>query len=566
MQIRRRYPKWILYGICLFFGIVARGRSLDSSLEPAEEARIEAFSQFAWGLLMEFEGDLAPREVEEFYLRALAAMPESQFILRQITTPWVEQGDYRRIAEALTPIARQHPNATDLQLITVAAMQALDRFEEAAELLGQAYHRQVPRSTRLLREYAALLWRMRRYSDLNQLLTRARRRPEFAASFVLEYATATFFDSLAQNPPATEFSQRRVKRFRERALHHARQAIAKLDREARFSDLERLFRILRESESWPLAESLLEAGRRHFPRHRLELDFMLVQILLEQERAEEAVATLDRLAPDLPLQFEAHSRAGRAYLELEQWQSAKTYLDHAFLQRPNDPQIRFLLAYANLRAGQSREAYEKLEPLGATNSYFLLLRAQAAAALERHRHALELSEQARELARTNQDEDFVDASFLLLQATLYERLDHDPEKMLELAEQAYAMEPDNPITQNFLGYTLADRDRQLERAERLILEAIQKMPESAAIRDSLAWVYYRQQRFAEALTEINRTLELMAQAGESDEIVLGHAGDIYLASGYPRLAVYYWRLAILRNSPEAERLRQSIEQVLSKIN
>ncbi len=35
------------------------------------------------------------------------------------------------------------------------------------------------------------------------------------------------------------------------------------------------------------------------------------------------------------------------------------------------------------------------------------------------------------------------------------------------------------------------------------------------------------------------------QKGEKDGVVFSHAGDIYAANDYPRLAILYWQMAIL---------------------
>jgi Tfp pilus assembly protein PilF len=59
--------------------------------------------------------------------------------------------------------------------------------------------------------------------------------------------------------------------------------------------------------------------------------------------------------------------------------------------------------------------------------------------------------------------------------------------------------PDDPAAMNALGYTLADHSRQLRKARVLIEQAYTAAPKSAAIRDSLGWVLYRQGRPAEAL-------------------------------------------------------------------
>jgi Flp pilus assembly protein TadD len=83
-------------------------------------------------------------------------------------------------------------------------------------------------------------------------------------------------------------------------------------------------------------------------------------------------------------------------------------------------------------------------------------------------------------------------------ATAYERGGQVDAALAEL--QAFLKErPDDPGAMNALGYTLADHSRHLHRARALIERAYAAAPKSAAIRDSLGWVLYRQGRTAEAL-------------------------------------------------------------------
>ncbi len=63
--------------------------------------------------------------------------------------------------------------------------------------------------------------------------------------------------------------------------------------------------------------------------------------------------------------------------------------------------------------------------------------------------------------------------------------------------------PDDPAALNALGYTLADHALQLPRARRLIEAAFARAPQSAAIRDSLGWVLYRQGQPQQALAHLS---------------------------------------------------------------
>ncbi|MGA2778977.1 MAG: tetratricopeptide repeat protein [Steroidobacteraceae bacterium] len=81
--------------------------------------------------------------------------------------------------------------------------------------------------------------------------------------------------------------------------------------------------------------------------------------------------------------------------------------------------------------------------------------------------------------------------------------------------------PDDPAAQNALGYTLADHARELRRARALIEHAYAAAPHSAAIRDSLGWVLYRQGRAQQALPLLSG-----AFADEPGGDIGAHLGEV----------------------------------------
>ena len=57
-----------------------------------------------------------------------------------------------------------------------------------------------------------------------------------------------------------------------------------------------------------------------------------------------------------------------------------------------------------------------------------------------------------------------------------------------MLEKLLTQRPDDPVLTNALGYTLADHNLELPRAESLIERALAVTPDSPAILDSLGWV------------------------------------------------------------------------------
>ncbi|MBS0373215.1 MAG: tetratricopeptide repeat protein [Proteobacteria bacterium] len=116
--------------------------------------------------------------------------------------------------------------------------------------------------------------------------------------------------------------------------------------------------------------------------------------------------------------------------------------------------------------------------------------------------------------------------------------------------------PADPTAANALGFTLADHNRELGEAERLIRQALTARPDSAAIRDSLGWVLYRRGRGAEGLEWLRR-----AYAAESDPEIATHVGEVEWSLGDRSGAERTWRSALDRN-PGDPHLLKALEQHL----
>jgi len=100
--------------------------------------------------------------------------------------------------------------------------------------------------------------------------------------------------------------------------------------------------------------------------------------------------------------------------------------------------------------------------------------------------------------------------------------------------------PDDVGALNDLGYLWADQNVRLQRAHRMIRQALEGDPENGAYRDSLGWVLYRLGRLDEALVELEKAA---AQDQEEPEI-LDHLGDAYRALNQPEKAKDAWQRAV----------------------
>lgn len=123
-------------------------------------------------------------------------------------------------------------------------------------------------------------------------------------------------------------------------------------------------------------------------------------------------------------------------------------------------------------------------------------------------------------------------------------------------EQALQIEPANPQTLNYLGYSLLERREDIARGFALVSRAHQLAPQSAAIADSLGWAYFLTGDIEKAIP----LLEAAAQAEGGDVAINEHLGDAYWRVGRRIEARFAWRAAAVQASGAAsDRLTRKID-------
>ncbi len=128
------------------------------------------------------------------------------------------------------------------------------------------------------------------------------------------------------------------------------------------------------------------------------------------------------------------------------------------------------------------------------------------------------------------------------------------EAALALLEELHVLVPADPAVCNFYGYVLAELDRELDLAEKLVRTALAQEPENGYFIDSLGWVYYQRGDYRLAAEQLERALQILGE----DAVILEHLGDAYSA-----LARYRDALAAYRQSDSLQeknlKLREKIE-------
>ncbi len=132
----------------------------------------------------------------------------------------------------------------------------------------------------------------------------------------------------------------------------------------------------------------------------------------------------------------------------------------------------------------------------------------------------------------------------LFRSTGLERAEPSLRRVIEL-------DPTHAPALNFLGYSLADENMNLDEALDLVQRALDVDPWNGAYLDSLGWVYFRMGRFEEA----REPLEAAARELPSDAVILEHLGDLYERRGENELALSAWGKALDNDPAPADRAK-----------
>ena len=121
---------------------------------------------------------------------------------------------------------------------------------------------------------------------------------------------------------------------------------------------------------------------------------------------------------------------------------------------------------------------------------------------------------------------------------------YEKQKFFDRAEEqfkkALAVDPSNATVLNYYGYMLGDLGQRLDEAEDLVKGALKEEPYSGAYLDSLGWVYYKQNKLADA----EATLRKAVDRDSHDPTIHSHLGDVYSKLGRTELAAAEWEKSL----------------------
>ncbi len=298
-------------------------------------------------------------------------------------------------------------------------------------------------------------------------------------------------------------------------------------------------------------------------KHGMSMAFFDMASLVSQSDNYEVSLYLIRLASDLDPSASINQLFLGEILEaMGQYKEAnKVYRS---LTKKSDLYLSMQLRLASslIKMEQSKEAKDVLLNMIETNPkvpiYHLML-GDLYRNDEKYRDALEAYQNALNKVQ-NKGESQVAVLYFNM-AICYENLDkNNSAKVKDLLEKAIQLDSTNPVYLNYLGYTLAEQGKDLQKALDVVKLALKQAPNDSNILDSLGWIYYKMKDYEKALPIMEKAVE--KEPGNA--IINEHLGDIYWRVGRLKDARFQWAHARTLKEYATDGLRRRIDEKMEK--
>src|SRR5229473_1994978 len=210
----------------------------------------------------------------------------------------------------------------------------------------------------------------------------------------------------------------------------------------------------------------------------------------------------------------------------------------ALAKYPNDPAIRASQALLLADNEQTEEAVKTLRVPSShseTDRESYINVAQVYQRAKRYKEAEEAAHAAEVLPGQPREK----ALAWTVLGSIYER-----QKFYDRAEEEFkkvlAVDPKNAYVLNYYGYMLGDLGQRLDEAQSLVQRALKEEPFNGGYLDSLGWIYFKQNKLADAETTLRKAL----QRESHDATIHSHLGDLYAKTGRTDLAAEEWEKSL----------------------
>ncbi|MGE4298672.1 MAG: tetratricopeptide repeat protein [Desulfovibrionaceae bacterium] len=493
----------------------------------------------------------------------LLPLADTPDIFHETAKYYWQQGDAARTREILKQGLTIFPDHLGLTILLAQTYLAEKRIGDAAVTL-QAYITKYPNAMEARLQLASMYLQHERYAEALDTIKAIPKKERGAEAL---YYMARAYSGLGLRKQAVE------------ALR------ASLDKDSRSLEAwAELAYMYEQDKDFAAAETaysrILELSGDDSGEVDQDIWVRLIDLNLKLNNPDRAVA----LVAQGPKETSFYLQAGTSFLDNGFYDQARTIFTSLINRQSPNKEVYFYLALVAYEGDKNPAASLKLlEKIPDTSSYFdraLRFRSHLLHELGRDDEALVMAQLGQKRYPDESDFSILEAEILeargdlakaqaILETAvakwpdetslLYQlgiNLDKQSkqEESLAVMEKIIGLDPEHADALNYVGYTLADLNRDLKRALVLVQTATRLKPDNGYILDSLAWVYFRMGKLDDAWREIN----LAVETGR-DPIIWEHFGDIAAARKDVPNARKGYRKALDMGVRDADAVKQKLK-------
>lgn len=490
--------------------------------------------------------------------------PEPLSLAEAIT--WLYNKGYLQDAKVLLEQSLKHlPDELSFILMYGEVLQ--NQQEEGADLsivldLLKKYIQKHPADYNARIELGVLYYKLYQYENAYKTL---RQIPEKERVSSVYLYMGICLEKMKKYPEATKCFKRILKEFPEEktAIHHlgtiaeargqyalARKYYSQLA-ESDSSNYDYLLRLVSIAFKEGNHQKAFDIAKEHF-----NFDFIVSasSMLIQEGRVDLAEELLNNLGnmEDAPREL-LYLHGALIY---ESGQDKTRALDYLTQLTENDEHYKNaleIIAYIYLEQNEFDSALEyikKLQAIAPDAKNYKVLEYQTYLFQEKYEQAYEVL-----YAFLKEYPDDIHAKYRFAYACFH--LD-EKEKALQLMKEILEADPDNYDALNFIGYSLVEQNKDLDKAEEYLLKADTLNPKHGYINDSLAWLYYTKGDYEKAFDYIEKAVSYASTAENEDAAMWEHYGDIAQKLGKNDIArsAYEKSLSIKYNNEIEQKLKE----------
>lgn len=250
---------------------------------------------------------------------------------------------------------------------------------------------------------------------------------------------------------------------------------------------------------------------------QVQIKLKMALILIDKKMYDIAIDKLDEILKIAPESDKVRFYLSAVFEEKKQYQQA--YDQYMLISKGSSyfEESRVHAAYLSKILGDAdkgQKVLAEVEKITNVQTYFLMA--------QFHEDRKEI-DKAISVAKKAQAAFPKNAQAHFYEGTLLDKLSKKREMLVSM-ERALVLDPDNAQTMNYIAFSLAELNEDLEKAEKLARVAVQKEKNDGFVLDTLGWILFKRGDYKEAIFVLEKAHELQPSVG----IIAEHLGDAYI--------------------------------------